>query len=138
MGLFKQLKDMKQSVEAAPAMVAQARQMGAQAQEYAAAQQAAAETQMQQAMATSTVQAPAAGGSTEPIAGVSLELYADISKGLADFGYDQSKGPVVAASKDTPGSTTRNSSPPYLQTRSPSRSADRRCAAKAFSTSSPA
>jgi hypothetical protein len=35
----------------------------------------------------------------DPIAGVSIELYAEISKGLAAYNYDISKGPEVAASK---------------------------------------
>jgi len=39
------------------------------------------------------------GADFEPVAGVSLQLYAEISKGLAAFNYDQSKGPEVAASK---------------------------------------
>jgi hypothetical protein len=37
-----------------------------------------------------------------PIAGVSLELYAEIAKGLADYSYDQSKGPELAAAKGVP------------------------------------
>ena len=35
----------------------------------------------------------------EPIAGVSLELYAEISKSLATVNYDQSQGPALAAAK---------------------------------------
>ena len=35
----------------------------------------------------------------DPIAGVSIELYAEISKGLAAYDYDIAKGPEVAASK---------------------------------------
>ena len=34
-----------------------------------------------------------------PIAGVSLELYAEISRGLADYNYDPAMGPTVAQSK---------------------------------------
>ena len=45
-------------------------------------------------------QPPAAGDPDfEPIAGVSIELYAEISKGLAAYNYDQSKGPELAAAK---------------------------------------
>jgi ABC-type amino acid transport substrate-binding protein len=96
MGMFKRMKDMKDMVEASPDMVRQARQMGAQAQEYAAAQQAT--------MAGQTAQmtpSPAAAGTAdfEPVAGVSIELYAEISKGLAAYNYDITKGPEVAASK---------------------------------------
>jgi hypothetical protein len=35
----------------------------------------------------------------DPIAGVSIELYAEISKGLAAYNYDIDKGPEVAAAK---------------------------------------
>ena len=47
-GLFKQMKDTKDMVNAAPGMVAQAQQMAAQAQQMAAAQQAATQAQMAQ------------------------------------------------------------------------------------------
>jgi hypothetical protein len=40
MGMLQQMKDMKDMINTAPAMVAQARQLRAQAQEMAAAQQA--------------------------------------------------------------------------------------------------
>jgi hypothetical protein len=42
---------------------------------------------------------PTEGPDFEPVAGVSLELYAEISKGLAAYNYDQSKAPEIAASK---------------------------------------
>ena len=43
---------------------------------------------------------PAAGDPDfEPIAGVSIELYAEISKGLAAYNYDQAKAPELAAAK---------------------------------------
>jgi hypothetical protein len=96
MGMFKRMKDMKDMVEASPDMVRQARQMGAQAQEYATAQQAAMGAQ------TAQPAPPAATAGTadfDPIAGVPIELYAEISKGLAAYNYDITKGPEVAASK---------------------------------------
>ena len=99
MGLFKQMKDMKDMVEAAPGMVQQARQMGAQAQEFAAAQQAAAQQQMAQFQNTPANAAAAVGPDFEPIAGVSIEMYAEVSKGLAAYNYDQSKAVEIAASK---------------------------------------
>jgi len=34
---------------------------------------------------------------SEPIAGVTLEAYARVSAGLADFGFDPRKGPELAA-----------------------------------------
>jgi hypothetical protein len=96
MGMFKRMKDMKDVVEASPDMVRQARQMGAQAQEYAAAQQAAMGAQTPQ---SAPPQAAAGPADFDPIAGVSIELYAEISKGLAAYNYDITKGPDVAATK---------------------------------------
>lgn len=92
MGLFKQFKDMKETVAAAPEMIEQAQQMQANAQQMQAAQVAATAAAEASSMA-------AAGPDFEPIAGVSLELYAEISKGLAAFNYDQTKAPEIAASK---------------------------------------
>jgi hypothetical protein len=100
-GIFRQMKDMKDMVNAAPGMVAQAQQMGAQAQQMAAAQQAAAMAQVQQAQAQAG-QAPGAaptGPDFEPISGVSLEQFASVSKGVAAFNYDASKLVDIAASK---------------------------------------
>ncbi len=94
MGLFKQMKDMKTTVEATPGMIEQAQLLAAQAQQMAAAQQAAA-----QAPVASAYAGYAGGPDFEPIAGVSLDQYADISKGLAAYGYDQSKAVDVAASR---------------------------------------
>lgn len=99
MGMFKQMKDMKNVVEQAPDMIAQAQQMGAQAQEMAAAQQAAAQQAQQQAQATAAAAAQAGGPDFEPVSGVSLEQYAEVSKELANHGYDQSKAAEIAASK---------------------------------------
>jgi len=92
MGFFKQIKDMKATVAAAPEMIEQAQEMAANAQAMAAAQQAAAQQAAQPA-------APAVGPDFEPIAGVSLELYAEISKSLATVNYDQSQGPALAAAR---------------------------------------
>jgi hypothetical protein len=47
-GIFKQLRDAKDMINATPGMVSQAQQMGAQAQEMAAAQQAAMQAQLAQ------------------------------------------------------------------------------------------
>ena len=105
MGLFKQLKDAKKTVEAAPGLVDGAMQMGAQAQQMAAAQQAAMQqASAQQAAAQQAAQTAAASGPDfEPIAGVSLELFAEVCKGLAAHGYDQSKAAEIAASKGIDG-----------------------------------
>lgn len=94
MGMFKQLKDMKQMVEAAPGMIQQAQELGAQAQQMAAAQQAAAQAQMGQFSAAG---AAPTGPDFEPIAGVSLEQYTTISKALVAVNNDQSQVPGVVA-----------------------------------------
>jgi hypothetical protein len=106
-GFFKQMKDMKNMVHEAPEMVAMANEMNANAQAAAAAQQAAAEQALAAAQAGATnptVAQPGAigidpGGDLSPINGVSLELYAEISRSFAEVGYDQSKGPELAARK---------------------------------------
>ena len=100
MGMFKQLKDMKGMVHDAPAMIQGAQEMGAQAQEMAALQQQQAMAAQQAAFAPQAAAAPAGGldaSATEPIAGVSLEQYADISRGLQAYNYDQSKAVEIAA-----------------------------------------
>ena len=89
MGMFKQLKDMKQMVEAAPGMVQQAQELGAQAQQMAAAQQAAAQAQMGQM--TGAAGAPPTGPDFEPIAGVTLEQYTTIAKALVAVHNDQAQ-----------------------------------------------
>ena len=101
MGMLKRMKDMRDMVEAAPGMVAQAQQLGAQAQQMAAAQQAAAAAQQAayQAQAGGYPGAAPAGADFEPIAGVSLDQYVAVSKGVSAYGYDQSKLVDVAASK---------------------------------------
>ena len=110
MGIFKQMKDMKDMVNAAPGLVEQARQMGAQAQQMAEAQRAAAQAQYgggqpgafgQQAGAFGQQAAPT-GPDFEPIDGVSLEQFAAVGKAVAAYNYDGSKLPEIAASKGIP------------------------------------
>jgi hypothetical protein len=96
-GLFKQIKDVKQTVAAAPEMVEQAQQMAANAQQMQAQQAAAAQQASQQEAAAAT------GPDFEPISGVSLEQFAEVSKGLADVNYDQSQAPAIAATKGISG-----------------------------------
>lgn len=83
MGLFKQMKDMKNVVAQAPGMIDQAQQMAAQAQ------------QLQAAQAAQAAQAgvPGFGGTVapaelEPIAGISLERYAQLSKTIGERRLD--------------------------------------------------
>lgn len=95
MGLFKQLKDAKAMVNAAPGLIDQAKQLQAQALQMTAAQQAAAQAN-QPAVATSQPGVQV-GPDFEPVSGVSLEQYAQISKQLAPYGADQSAGLQVVA-----------------------------------------
>jgi len=97
MGMLKRMKDMRDMVEAAPGMVPQAQQLSAQAQQMAAAQQAAYQAQAAQAGAQPG--GFAEGADFDPIAGVSIEQFASVSKGVAAFGYDPTKLPEIAASK---------------------------------------
>jgi len=97
--MMKKFKDMKDMANAAPGMVAQARQIGAQAQQMAAAQQAALQAQQAQAGGQGAV---AAGPDYDPIDGVSLEQFAAVSKGVAAYNYDQTKLAGIAASKGIP------------------------------------
>jgi hypothetical protein len=95
MGLFKQMKDMKKTVEAAPGLMAHAQKMGVQAQQMQAAQYAAMQQQQQAAAAAP----PADAAFLEPIAGVSLELYADISREAAVRPGDLGHVAMVAAGR---------------------------------------
>jgi hypothetical protein len=104
MGLFKQMKDMRDMVNAAPGMVQQAQQLGAQAREMAVARQAAMQAQAAQAGGARPGDA-SAGADFEPIAGVSLEQFVAVSKGVAAFDYDQSMLVRVAESKGIPAGT---------------------------------
>jgi hypothetical protein len=114
MGILKKMKDMTDMVNAAPGMVAQAQQMGAQAQQMAAAQQAAMQAQMAQAGGVhgGGMQAGAdlTGPDFEPVAGVSLDQFAAVSKAIAAFSYDTAKLPEIAASKGIPAFTWETAS----------------------------
>jgi hypothetical protein len=113
-GTFKRLKDMKDMINAAPGMVQQAQEISAQAQQYAQAQQAAvqaqygAQTQMGQfgglpgTQPDATDATAATGPDFDPIAGVSLEDFAAVSKGVAAYNYDGTKLPEIAASRGIP------------------------------------
>lgn len=111
MGLFKQMKDMKDVVAAAPGMVDQAQQMAANAQQMQAAQMQAAQMQAAQYQQAAAHQAAAAGtlgpqaGGLDPIAGVSLQQYAVIVKAIAPLNYDQSALPGIAASHGIDGAS---------------------------------
>jgi hypothetical protein len=105
MGMLKRLQDMKEMVNAAPGMVAQSQQLAAQAQEMAAAQQAAAQAQLAQYQQAQFGGSPAAGAAApagpdfDAIAGVTLEQFAAVSKGVAAYNYDAAKLPDVALAR---------------------------------------
>lgn len=111
MGMFKQLKDMKQMVEAAPGMVQQAQELGAQAQQMAAAQQAAAQAQM--AQMTGAAGAPPTGPDFEPIAGVTLEQYTTIAKALVAVHNDQAQVPGVVSAHGVSPADWETASPAW-------------------------
>ncbi len=93
MGLFKDFKEMKDMAHAAPGLIRQTAELGEAAKANGAAQQAAAEQYMNQ---MHTMAPPSAGG-TDAIAGVDLALFTTISKSFAEVGYDQARGPELAA-----------------------------------------
>ena len=97
MGIFKQMKELKATVAVAPDMIDQATGLGEQGRQLAATQQALGAQAA--AQAEDAAASPARGPDFDPIAGVTLELYAVISKRLAAFNDDPSKGADVAASK---------------------------------------
>jgi len=112
-GIFKQMKDMKDMVTAAPGLIEQAQQMGAQAQQMAAAQQAAAQARMAQYGAQPGglgQQAGPAGPDFEPIDGVTLEQFAAVGKAVAAYNYDGTKLPEIAASMGIDGTAWESAS----------------------------
>ena len=96
MGIFKQMKDMKDMVHAAPAMIDQAQVLQAQAN-----QMQAAMAQQAQAQTAAAFAPGAAAGLTPdllaPVAGVSVEQYVAVVKGVAAYNYDQAMLPTIAA-----------------------------------------
>ncbi len=85
--MFKQFRDMTKMVQAAPGLIDQANALAAQSEAY---------RQQMDVMAMQAMTAEPAPGALEPIAGVDLDRYARIVKGIAAFGYDEAKLPVVA------------------------------------------
>jgi hypothetical protein len=101
-GLIKDVKQGSQAAKAGAEMLAQKDQMLAQAAELRSASQAGMTAGAGMAMPGASVMPPVGpidDADLEPIAGVSLEQYVEISKGLSAHGYDQSKAVEVAASK---------------------------------------
>ncbi len=92
MNLLKAMGDMRDMVAAAPALIESANQLQANQQVMMAAGSQGYVNQVN----AQTFGEPAPGA-LEPIAGVTLERYATIVKGIAAYGYDQSKLVDVAA-----------------------------------------
>jgi hypothetical protein len=113
-GMLKRMKDMRDMVSATPEIMAEGLQLAAQAQQMAAAQQAVAQAQMAQYQAQSGFgpggSAAAGGPDFEPIAGVTLEQFATVSKGVAAYGYDGSKLVEVAQSQGIDAATWQSAS----------------------------
>lgn len=108
MGLFKGLKDMKDMAAAAPGMIEQASALQEQAQiqqANAAGQGAGQPAGHQSGLAEAAAYQHTLSVSTlaetdlVPIAGVSLDLFVEITRGIAAFDYDQSKLPELAAAR---------------------------------------
>jgi len=89
MGFLKQMKDLKNTVHEAPGMIAQAQELGAQAQAYAAAQQ-----QMVGGLGMPGAPATVTAADFEPISGITLERYAQLAKAI---GSRKLQGPELDA-----------------------------------------
>jgi hypothetical protein len=101
-GFVKDVKQGSQAAKMGAEMLAEKDQLLEQAAALRSANQAGAANAASMSMPGAEVMPPVGPideSDLEPIAGVSLEQYVDISKGLAAYGYDQSKAVAVAASK---------------------------------------
>ena len=87
MSMFKQFGDMAKLVKAAPGLIDQADALAVQSEAYRA---------RMDAQAVHAMTAQPAPGNLDPIAGVDLDRYARIVKGIAAYQYDEAKLPVVA------------------------------------------
>jgi len=98
MGLFKGIKDMKDMVEGAPALIESAQQLGAnaQAQAQAAQQMQAAGAQAYLNAANSANAGQPQPGNLDPISGVTLETYTAIVKSLGASAGDEAAGTLAA------------------------------------------
>lgn len=100
MGMFKGMKDMRDMLGAAPGLLDQASQLSANAQ-VMAAQAATQPAGVAYGMPTAPQPIPAE--LLEPIAGVDLAVFAQISAGLAQYNYDQSRAVELAAARGIDG-----------------------------------
>lgn len=105
MGLFKQMKDMKDLVAAAPGLVEQGQEMAANAQVMQQQMMAQQQAAMQQAMGQAQGGVAPQPGGLDPIAGVDLQTYAKIVKAIAPLNNDQSLLPGIAAANGVDGAS---------------------------------
>jgi hypothetical protein len=100
MGIFKSTKQMKEAVNGIPAMIEQAQQLQAASAQYAAQQQAAAAAAGPGGAGPG---GPPAASLTDadlaPVGGVSLELYAQLSRELGERGATVDQAPALAAER---------------------------------------
>lgn len=108
--MFKQIKQMKEAVAGAPALIEQAQELQAAAYgQQAAAQQMAAQHRATAAgvpvggIGAGIAPAPAPGSLSDadlaPIGGVSLDLYVELSRELGARGYTLEQAPALAAER---------------------------------------
>jgi hypothetical protein len=97
MGIFKSMKDMKQMVAAAPAMIDQAQVLQAQANQMQAAMAQQSQAQTAAAFANPGATPGLNADLIAPVAGVTVEQYVTVVKGVAAYNYDQNMLPTIAA-----------------------------------------
>jgi hypothetical protein len=104
MGIFKGMKQMKEAVAGAPGLIEQAQQLQAASQDLVAQQQAAAAAGVPAGgIGSGITPAPAPGSLSDAhlaaIGGVSLDLYAELSRELGARGYSLEQAPALAAER---------------------------------------
>jgi hypothetical protein len=103
MGIFKNIKQMKEMVAGAPGMIEQAQQLQAASMQATQQQAAAAAGVPAGGIGAGVAPAPAPGSLSEadlaPIGGVSLELYVELSREMGARGYTIEQGPSLAAER---------------------------------------
>jgi len=91
MGFFKQMKDLKDMAHEAPQLLSQTAQLAEAAKANAAAQQGTTPTAARHHPATPPARTDMTFG------GIDLTLYATIARSFEEVGYDQARGPELAA-----------------------------------------
>lgn len=104
MGMFKDLKKAKDAVAAAPGLIDQAQQLQQASQGWAAQQQAAMAAGVPAGGIGAGITPPPAPGALSaadraPIGGVTIELYAELSRELGARGYALEQAPALAAER---------------------------------------